>query len=322
VGRAAVVRALPLASAMGDWGIGIEGYEVRSEKPPSAEWQAASPGYFEALGIPLLEGRTFEPSDDVAAPPVIVVNEEFVRRYLADGPVLGRRLRVPGAEEPVLSTLVGVVGDVRHVARTAEPKPAWYLPHAQFARSTGFAVRGLTVVLEVPAGERAARELLPAARGAVAAFDPRLPVFDAKTLDAVLAASVSQPRLSAALLSFFALASLLLASIGVAGVVAHAVARRRRELGVRMAVGARPRDAIRHVFVGGAAVVGAGLLIGVLGGMLAGQGLRGLLYGVEPLDGPTLAVTLGLLGLVGLLATWLPARRAARVDPSRVLRQE
>jgi predicted permease len=322
VERAAAVRALPLASDMGDWGVGIEGYEMRSEQPPSAEWQAASPGYFEALGIPLLDGRTFEPRDDETGQPVIVVNQEFVRRYLGTGPVLGRRMVVYGTDPPVLSTLVGVVGDVRHVGLTSEPKPTFYLPHAQFARSAGFPIRSLTVVLQVPAGDRAARELLPAARRSVAAFDPRMPVFDAKTLDEVLAGTVSQPRLSTALLSFFALAALLLASLGIGGVVAHAVARRRRELGIRLAVGARPRDAIRHVFAGGAAVVGAGLLLGVAGGVLAGRALRGLLYGVAPLDAPTLVLTLALLGLVGMVACWLPARRAARVDPTRVLRQE
>jgi putative ABC transport system permease protein len=319
VRQAGAVRLLPLASTMGDWGITVEGYTPSPGERPAAEWQAASPGYFAALGIPVAEGRGFEAGDDAAAPLVMIVNRAFAERYLPGGGALGTRVRLGRSGERPWTTVVGVVADVAHTGVVDAVKPRWYLPHQQFHLSTGWAPRRQTVVLKTE-GDPA--RVLDPVRRALMEMDPRLALAEVQTMEAVVRGAIAGPRLSSLLLLGFSVLALLLAAVGLYGVMAASVTQRRRELGIRLALGARPLQAFGLVLRQGARIVGLGLLVGVPGALLATRLFESLLFGIGPRDPLTFAVVPVLLAAVGFLAAYLPARRAARVDPRTVLQEE
>lgn len=303
------VSHLPLSTSNSSLRFEVEGRPAEPERTLRADFRIASPGYFDALGISRLEGRGFTTGDGPDAPPAAIVNRVFADRYL-DGEALGRRLLLDGGETPF--TVVGVVGDVRHWDLASPPRPEIYVPLAQVPRSTfSMAVR--------TAGSP--EDLFPAIRTQVAALDPDQPV-RLSTLEASVARALYLPSLSATLMGSFALTALLLSSVGLAGILAVTVGRRRREIGLRMALGARSAQVVRLVLRQGMLAVLIGGAAGMAGALAVSRLLSSQLFGVDPYDPWTFAGVGLLLAVVALASAWVPARRAARVDPMVALQEE
>ena len=315
------VTGLPLATTRGDWGIRIEG-----QPPPTAgintaaaDWQVITPGYFEAIGTPLRAGRSFTDADAADTLPVIAINETMAKKYWPGASPIGRRMMMGG--NGVWLTVVGVTADVHHRGLDLLPRPEMYRPHTQFryGPATAPAVTSLTWVLRTTAEPLAATSY---ARAAVRAVDPSLGISDVATMDQVLADSTSDRRLNMLLFTLLGGLALALATVGVYGVVAYSVTQRTHEIGVRMAIGARPGDVLRMVLAEGGRLAIAGVALGSMVAIAGARLIRGLLFEVSATDPLTLAgVAVALLG-VALLASYIPARRATRVDPMIALRGE
>ncbi len=271
--------------------------------------------YFRTMGIPLLAGREFTASDTAAAPKVAIVSERVVRQYFPGGPrqALGRRVRVWGNREWL--TVVGVVADIRQRGLDREVQPMIYAPFQQdrggFVRFVAFVARTATPA-SVAEGIRA--EIRRAA--------PDLPIDSTVTMDEAVAASVAQPRFRTVLLGLFAIAATLIATCGLYGLMAYAVAQRRREIGVRMALGADRGDVLRLVLTRALRIVVAGVIVGLTGAAGVTRVLQTFLFGVTPTDPFVFTIVTLLMLAVGLMAAWLPARRATRIDPWAALRAE
>jgi putative ABC transport system permease protein len=316
---AGLIRLLPIDTDMGDTCIIVEGYTHPVGECAPAEWQAASPGYFEAMGQRVVHGRGFSDVDRPDAALAIIVNQEFARRYFDDGVALGRRVRFGFHPGILWHTIVGVVADARHNGLTGEIKPAFYRPHAQWQVPTGAALRSVSLVIRT-AGDP--RGLVTPVRDVVRSLDARVPLSRVQTMDEVLGAAVAQPRFTLQLLAAFAGLALLLAVIGVYGVVSYAVAARRRELGIRVALGAARRDVVGLALRQGIRPAALGVGLGLAGAVAGTRVLSGLLYDVATTDAATYAAVAVLCAGAALTACWLPARRAARIDPMEALRHE
>ncbi|MEP6993473.1 MAG: ABC transporter permease [Acidobacteriota bacterium] len=320
VRAAGIVRSLPLAAPIGDWGLDVEAYEESPGHNAKGDWQVISDGAFEALGEKLLRGRMLASTDTAQALPVVLVNETLARTYWPAGtdPV-GRRIRMGSAKNPWM-TVVGLVKDERHNGVTAAIKEKFYVPYAQFPKTRGGdAARGMTLVV------RAAREpmgLVNPIRAQVRLLDPRMPVSNVRPMTEVVDASLAAPRLTGSLLSIFAGLALVLASIGVAGVLAYLVSRRRREIGIRMALGAARANVLGLVLRRGVAYAAAGIGAGVAAAFFLTRLMEGLLFGVAPRDPATFAAVSALLLAIAAAASLIPALRASRVDPLDALRSE
>jgi len=319
------VDALPGVSAVGSVGWlpmtgdkSATGFTVAGRpapepgKEPGADIRGVGGDYFRVLGVPLVRGRLFTGADGAAAPRVFVVNQAFVREHFPGEDPIGRRLAVQWDGDPV-GEIVGVVGDERESGPASEAAPAIYFWHAQDPWSS-------FTLLARTTGEPGA--LSAAVAREVRAVDPLLPVDAVRPMASVVSDVVARPRLNAVLLGAFSTAALLLAALGIYGVIAYAVSQRTREIGVRVALGAAPRDVLRLVVGQGVRLAAVGLGVGLLASLAATRLMRGLLFGVEPGDPLTLAAVLAVLGAVALLASYLPARRAARTDPLQALRAE
>ncbi|HEU4561221.1 MAG TPA: ABC transporter permease [Longimicrobium sp.] len=269
-----------------------------------------SPGYFTALDIPLLRGREFTPDDDAAdAPPVLVVNRAAARRYWPTADPVGQTVRVRG--EPF--TVVGEVGDVRNEGLAAPARPAVYLPFSVAPRiATNLFVR--------TTGDPAAAA--PAIRRAIHAADPLQPIAELRPLQSAAAETVAQPRFFTLLLGVFGALAVFLAALGLYGVVAYSVTRRKAEIGIRMALGAQARDVVAMVVGAAARTTLAGIAAGAVAAFLLSRLMASMLYQVRPGDPATFAAAALLLAGVALLAAWLPARRAARIEPVSALRAD
>ena len=273
--------------------------------------------YFKTMGIPLLAGREFNPQDTAAALKVAIVSERIVREYFPGGPgqALGRRVRVNVIEPSEWLTVVGVVADIRQRGLDQALQPMIYVPfqqdHSGFLRFVAFVAR-TTTPGSVVEGIRA--EIRRAA--------PDLPIQSTVTMDEAVAASVAQPRFRTVLLALFAVSAMLIATCGLYGLMAYAVTQRRREIGVRMALGAERRDVLRLVLTRALRIVIAGLIVGLAGAVAVTRVLQTFLFGVTPTDPIAFTVVTLLLMVVGLMAAWLPARRATRIDPCAALRAE
>lgn len=280
----------------------------------SADLIFALPEYPATLGIRMLEGRFFAPSDDVAAPHVAVVNRTAVRMFWNGRSPLGARIRTTGSDGP-WHTVVGVIDDVKWEGLDAELRPAYYMPVAQPAWRPSTLYYTIRV-----AGEPLA--LAAAVRAAVADIDERLPLIRVASLDALVDESVARPRFVMTLLAVFAAVALTLGTIGIYGLLNYTVDRRRRELGIRMALGADRAATARLVVRQGMRLAGIGVLLGLACALLATRLIAGMLYGVEPTDPVTLGAVCAVLLGTAALACWLPARKAVRLDPVTALRTE
>jgi putative ABC transport system permease protein len=324
VRSAAAVKALPMTQLeLGDWSFVREGMYSLPPKPSEwslAYWQSMSPEYFETLRIPVLQGRGIEATDRIGTPGVAVINRTLAKQVWPGGDALGQRILLGGgATDSVWRTVVGIVGDVRHRGLDAEPRPEIYLPHAQFPAGTGTALRTLRVVLRTD-GDPA--QLTGALRAALAELDPDIPLADVQTMEEALGAWAAERRLTMLLVAGFALLALILGAVGVYGVMAHLVVQRTREIGIRIALGALPREILGLVLSQGAWVAGLGIAAGLAGALAATRLLAGLLFGVGPTDPATLMATATALAIVAALASLLPALRAIRTDPVEALRAE
>jgi predicted permease len=282
---------------------------------PGADVLAVSPGYFRLLGIPLLAGRPFEEADGLGAPVAVVLSRLAAETFWPGRSPLGRRVTLLHWDEPLEAHVVGVVGEVRHRGPGEESRPTVYFSHRQFAdRVLGwyFLVRaaGDPTRLAGPARER------------IHGIDPDQPLSGIRTLDQVQAGALAQRRFTAQLAGVFAALALALVVVGVHGVVSLVVGERTREIGIRLALGARSRDVVRQVARYALRLVLAGLAVGLTCSVLIGRGLAGLLFGVGSADPGTLGAVCAVIVGVGLLAAWTPARRAAAVDPAVTLRSE
>jgi predicted permease len=281
---------------------------------PEAMRRLVAGDYFRAMGIRVVEGRALEARDDSTAPPALVMSEGLARRLFGPEPALGRRVRFDDAPGTAW-TVVGLAADVRATSLDAAPTPIAYVSHLQAPENR------MTLVARA-AGDRAA--LLAAMRRAAGALDPSLPVYQVGTMAEQVAGTpaVYVRRYVLLLLSGFAVAATLLAAVGLYGVTADQVARRTRELGIRAALGATRRAVVALVVRQGSALAAAGIVIGLVSAAALARGLRAFLYGVEPADLLTYAAGTTLLAAVTLLATLLPARRAAHVNPADALRRD
>ncbi len=319
------VRVLPLARIIGDWSIKLEGRPYVPEENPNADFQAVTPGYFEAMGVRLVRGRFLTEVDREDAMPAAVINETMASRYWPNEDPVGRQFMMGTDDKPWL-TIVGVVGAVRHNAVVEEPRAEMYIAHAQLPAHIRSAPRGMTLVVKSDPSMRSGQAAGPLAlagqvRDAIRSIDRNLPVSDIRTMEDVTASALSQPRFVTFLLALFAGTALTLAAIGIYGTISLLVAERTQEMGIRLALGA-DRPAILRLILGqGMLLTAIGLAIGLAGAAVLTRTLSGLIYGVGRLDPLTFATVPALLCVVALLACLLPARRAASVDPITTLRQ-
>jgi predicted permease len=282
---------------------------------PEARVRPIRPGYFDMMGIELVRGRDLSPDAELGGPGEVVVNEAFVRLELGDEEPVGRTIVKPSWWEdgPEEWTIVGVAEDTRFRGPVLEPDAAIYYPHAQFPFAT------MTLLIRVEGG---AGGLPEAIRDAIWRVDGNVPVPAFTSVEAVREARVAPQRFNASVFGGFALAALVLAAIGIYGVMAWSVGRRTREFGIRLSLGAERWTILRDVLANGLALVGVGLAVGTVASILLGRYLDSLLFGVAPTDPVTLAGALAVLGAAGAAAALLPALRATRVDPVRALREE
>jgi putative ABC transport system permease protein len=319
---AGAVTRLPLADRGGDLNFQIEGRETpQGTRSRRADWQVVTPGYFDSMGMRIMAGRGIEPSDLAGSPGVIVFNESAARLHWPDGDALGRRLRLGGRAGPGLVTVVGIVNDVRTGDLTVSPRPEMYLAHTQFRMfGTGTQpMRSLSLTLRTSVNPTAVASAL---RREVAELDPNLSVDAMRTMADVRASSVSMQRFVWLLLGTFAGVALMVSVIGVYGVMAYSVSQRRREIGVRMALGATARSVIGLVLRQGLAPAALGLSVGLPAGLLLSRTLQRQLYGISPADPVTATGTAALMAAAAFLACFVAARRAARIDPQLALRAE
>ncbi|HEY7476247.1 MAG TPA: ABC transporter permease [Vicinamibacterales bacterium] len=316
VERAGLLRLLPLATPIGDWGLTVEGYTPPPGVGSPGDWQVATAGGPEALGERLVAGRWLTDQDTDGAQDVALINEAMAQKYWAGRDPVGRRFRMGPDTRPWI-TVVGIVGNVRHNGVTSEIKPKFYRAHGQFHRSSGNPARNMTLVVKT-AGDPLM--LVAPVRAEVRALDGSLPIAAIRSMQDVVDTSIATPRLTGWLLGVFASLALALAAVGVYGVLSYVVTHRRQEIGVRMAMGAGPGRVLGLVLRGGLALAAGGIALGLV---LAAAGTRlvsALLHGVEPLDPLTFVVAPAILLVVAIGASLIPAWRATRVDPAKVMR--
>jgi len=313
VQSAGLATYLPLSALDNGWSFIVEG------RPPlpvgmynMAKYRPASAGYFETIGIPVLRGRSFTPADTADSPWVTVINESMAREYWGEQDPIGRRLQF-GAE--TWRTVIGVVGDVLHEGLDGETKPEMYVPMEQAPNTES----GPTIVVRTALDTAAAAGEL---RGAVAAIDRGIPVDRIQTMEQLVSGSVAQPRFRTVILAAFSMLALVMASIGIYGVMNYLVIQRTREFAIRVSMGATRAEVLRLVLSRAAALIGAGTCLGLAGSLVLVRVITGLLFGTAPLDPLTFAAAPALLAGVALAASYLPALRATRVDPIVALRYE
>ena len=317
VRRAGGVIVLPLRGSF-NLSFTVNGWPPpKPGQEPTLETRVATPGYFQSVGIPLLKGRLFTAQDDEKAPQVALISEGAARKFFPNEDPIGRKVRLGwgrGKDKPnVGGEVIGIVGDVRQLGLDVPYEPEIYVPHAQVANSS------LEIVLrtDVPPAT-----LASAVRREVRQLDADLPIAKIETLEEVVAESISRPRFYMLLVAIFAGVALLLAAVGIFGVMSYSVTQRTRELGIRIALGAGV-GAVRRLVVGQAMTLATiGLAIGLIAAVLLSSTLEKMLFNLSATDPATFTAVAGVLFVVALIASWLPARRASRVDPVVALRAE
>jgi putative ABC transport system permease protein len=311
VARAALTGLMPFTDTEDFEGVRIEGVtQPESAQPPMARYYVVTPGYFSTLEIPLLAGRALEDGDHAGTLPVAVINQAMADALFADQDPIGRRVTLADTS---WRTIVGVVGSVRYSGLDAEPQPEAYVPLAQADWPYMLLVARTTAGPDV---------VVPGLRAAVARFDRDLPLSDVRSIEGLRANSLAQRRLNMLLLVAFAALALVLAAVGLYGVLGQDVARRQQEIGVRLALGASPAVALRLILRDAALMIGAGAGIGVVAALALSRLLASLLYGIPAYDALTFATVTLFITAVALVASYLPARRAMRTDPLTALRAE
>ncbi len=292
-------------------------FTIDGRPPPSqgdevnSRVRVVTKDFFNAMRMQLILGRGFEREDESESPGVVVINQTLAQTYWTGQDPLGVRIRL-GSSSPWL-TIVGVVNDIRHggLGSPTVPEMYFHLPQAP--------IDAASLVVRT-AGEPTA--LLGPVRSAIASLDSDQPIASANTLENIVAATVEQPKLLATLVSGFAIVAMLLAALGIHGVISYSVNQRTREFGVRMALGGRARDVVKSVVMEGAKLIGLGVVLGLALSVALSRTLTGVLFEVSPYDVRTLAAASSMLVLTALFANYLPARRATRVDPVESLRAE
>jgi putative ABC transport system permease protein len=315
VASVGVVMPLPLSGDSYSSSFQVEGRSVPEKDEPSAELRPASPGYFRTLDIPLRRGRVFTDADRLGAVPVVLISETAARMFFPAGDAIGQKVRF-GAHagyEKSQGEIVGIVGDVRHFGPDSPIPPIFYVPLAQAG------VDGATIVLRAHQSPAALGQPV---RRLIQAIDRDALVGEPVLLEALAAESLGKRRFYMLLLGTFAALALTLAVVGLYGVVAYSVARRTPEIGIRVSLGATRRQVLSMVMRQGLKLAGIGLAAGLLLALILNRSIKGLLVGVSTTDPLTLTFTAIVLLLVALLASYIPARRATKVDPMVVLRYE
>jgi putative ABC transport system permease protein len=317
---AGAVRALPLGSTIGDFGLRVEGFTPTPGTGAKGDWQIATPGYLEAIGERVIRGRGITADDKTDTMLVALVNEEMVRRYWAGRDPIGGRFQIGGGvpNRPFV-TVVGIVANVRHNGITEGVKEKFYVPHTQWHKSIGNAIRSMTLVMKVQGDPQA---LVNPARQTIRELDTNLPVAAVRTMDEVVAATLSAPRFTGMLLGVFAALALVLSAIGIYGVLSYVVSRRTREIGIRVAIGAGRGQVLRLVLGSGVGLALVGIVLGLAAAASLSRLMTTLLHDVQPGDPATYAAVAAALTVVAIAASLIPAWRATRVDPVRALKAE
>jgi putative ABC transport system permease protein len=311
IAAAGFINDIPLAADRGGTSFLKEGEtEPPSDENRSVNFAVVTPGYFRAMGVQVVNGRQFTERDAASSEGAVVVNDAFARQHFLDADPIGSVLGLHGA----WFRIVGVVGGVRHASLREDPNPSVYVPYAQapYWRSLSLVARSETGLDAAIAG----------VRDIVRQFDPALPVYDVSSMEQVLGESLARLRFSTTLMLAFALVALLLAAVGIYGVIAYSVSRRTQEIGVRVAVGAAASDVVRMLLVQAMRPIGIGILAGVAASVALSRFLSSLLFEIGGADAGTLIGVSALVVLIALLACYVPARRAMRVDPVDALRYE
>jgi putative ABC transport system permease protein len=313
VASVAAITPLPLSGDDFSSSFSVEGRSVPEKDEPSAELRIATPDYFRTLAIPLRQGRVFTEADRLGAARVLLISETAARMFFPQGDAIGQKIKfgAGGGYERDEGEIVGIVGDVRHFGVDAPIPPMFYVPLLQSGMD------GVTVVMRTQGAPDA---LTQPAHKIVQAIDRDALVSEPVPMETLVSASLGQRRFYMMLLGGFATLALLLAAVGLYGVISYSVAQRTQEVGIRVALGASRSDVVAMVMRQGLRLAAAGLAIGLALALLLKSVLKGLLVGVSATDPATLAVTALLLLLVAVLASYVPARRAARVDPMIALR--
>jgi predicted permease len=304
-----LANSLPLGFSNSDRGVEVPGYEFAEGERQSLQYSLITEGYVEALGMELLEGRAFERTDDEAGAPVIIVNERFADRFWPGESAVGKIVQTAGEDR----TVIGVVETGKYRSLGEEPTEFMYLPQRELFTT------GMTLIARTPSNPQA---VLRAIRQVVRDADPDLPIFDVRTMEDHMGIALMPARLGGSVLGLFGVLGLILAGVGIYGVMAYSVSQRRRELGIRVALGADPGSVLRLVVGEGLRLAMFGTVLGLAGAFGAAQLVKGMLYNVNAID--PLAFTGVPLVLVGVaaLAVYLPARRAAAADPLRALKSD
>jgi putative ABC transport system permease protein len=315
VQSAAGVSFLPLSGP----GIGTSFWPLNQPVPspgeaPVAEVRPVTPNFFRTMGIRQLAGRDFAANDQLKAPRVAIVSETLARRHFPGENPLGQRIHVNiGPQGGIQPEIVGVVSDIKIASLEGETRPAVYLPLEQLA------IGLMTFVVRTP---QEPLSLVNSVSSAVHGLDAELPLADVRTMEEVVDSTLARPRIVTVLLTVFALLALVLAAVGIYGVMAYSVAQRTQEIGVRMALGAAPQSVFGLVIGQAMRLIVIGVAAGAAVAALVTQAIETLLYDTEPLDPATFALTAAVLTLVGALASYVPARRGTRVAPIEALRTE
>ncbi len=310
------IQDIPLKANRMGFSFVIEGRAATLPvEEPNAAYRAITPEYFRTMSIPLLGGREFTRQDDRNAPPVVIINRSMAQQFFSGEDPIGKRIRFGEQDAPWYS-IVGIVGDVKHMGLDAQEGAAIYQPYGQKRFSF---LRWMTLVMRTDSEPTGA---IAAVRSQVQAIDKDQPIYEIATLEQLLSTSVAKPRFYMALLGSFALLALVLASVGVYGVMSFSVNRRRREMGIRLALGADRRDIFKLVVAQGLLLTLTGVVIGVAAAFALTRVMSSLLFGVTATDPLTFVAIPLLLAGVALGACFVPARRATKVDPMVALRYE
>ena len=317
VQSASSVLPLPLSGDRFSISFEIEGRPMAPKDHPSGDFFAAGVGYFRAMGIPIIKGRDFDDRDRYGSNPVVIITETLARQFFPNEDPIGKRIQ-PGintieGDKTTMREIIGVVGDVRNRSLDTAPKQAYYVPQTQVPFDQMVMV---VKTLDDP------HNLISAATKQVSAMDQDIPVFGVKTMEEYLSTSVAAPRFSTTLLTIFAGVALVLTMVGLYGVMSYSVAQRRNEIGIRLALGAQSRDVLVMIVKQGSLLIGLGLLIGLSGAFALTRLIASMLFGVTAKDPLTFTAVGALLAAVALLACYVPAWRATKVDPMEALRYE